>query len=149
MPMLQVGDQPFSIGRAPFFDNRPEGHNELSARVYINVAVEKMNESFLFLLDTGAPWSVVTREIAQEAGLLDAEGQDFSIKHHAGTMPGKLVPATLTLVAEEGDSLEVEASIFVPENDFPPPGNFIGYQGFLERIKLGLDPQNNDVYFGC
>ena len=148
MAMLRLEQESFSTGRAPFKDHHPGG-KETTARVYVEVAIQGIKESsFLALVDTGAPWSIVDREIAEEAGLLDAEGHTISISHRGGTTSGKLVPTTMTLVAEEGNSLTVEATVFVPKESLPPPTNFIGYSGFLERIRLGLDPQNNQIYFG-
>ena len=147
MAMLQLGQDRFSVGRAPFHDSHPGG-DEASARVYIEVTVEGMEEPFLALLDTGASWSVIDREIAEEAGLIKAEGHDLRISHRNGTTDGRLVRTTMELVAEEGSALVVQATVFVPDENLPPPVNFIGYSGFLERIRLGLDPQKRDVYFG-
>ena len=147
MAMLQLGEHAFSLGRASFMDTRP-GVNEASARVYVEVAIQGMELPFLALLDTGAAWSVIDREIAEEAGLLDVEGQEQRIQHRGGTTDGKLVRATMELVSHEGSTLRVQATVFVPDENLPPPTNFIGYCGFLERIRLGLDPQNRDIYFG-
>ena len=146
--MLQLEQERFSTGRAPFQDHDPGEKEKKTARVYVEVAIQGIEESFWALVDTGAPWSIVDREIAEAAGLLGAEGYTISISHRGGTTSGKLVPATMILVAEEGDSLTVEATVFVPKESLPPPANFIGYSGFLERIRLGLDPQYNQLYFG-
>ena len=51
-----------------------------------------------------------------------------------------------TLVADEGDSVEVDSTVFVSVNG--PAGNFIGYTGFLERIRFAIDPQDNAFIFG-
>ena len=147
MALLQLADEVYSTGRAAFFDSHPT-HSGPTARIYIQVAIQGLEFPFLALLDTGASWSVVDREIAEAAGLLDAEGDDIKVSHRFGTTSGKLVKATMELLAEEGDSLTVQATVFVPDENLPPPVNFIGYSGFLESIRLGLDPQKNDVYFG-
>jgi hypothetical protein len=52
------------------------------------------------------------------------------------------------MIADEGVGLDVDATVFVPDDAWPSGRNFIGYSGFLEKIRIGLDPQQNDVYFG-
>jgi hypothetical protein len=52
----------------------------------------------------------------------------------------------LTIVADEGESCEVEATLFV-SRDWAY-GNFVGYSGLLERIRFAVDPGTNDFYFG-
>lgn len=108
-----------------------------------------MEEPFLALLDTGAEWSVLDPEIAAEIGLADADGQEITMGHRHGSTLGKLVRANLTMLADEGDSLEVEATVFVPTEHWPAGRNLIGYMGFLERIRIALDSQSRDVYFGA
>lgn len=104
-------------------------------------------EPFLALLDTGAEWSVPDREIAEQVGIGDAEGDAITLRHQGGVTPGKLVRTTVTMIADEGLALDVEATIFVPDGAWPSGRNFIGYSGFLEKVRLGLDPQRNDIYF--
>jgi hypothetical protein len=52
----------------------------------------------------------------------------------------------ITIPADEGKSLDVEATAFVSP-DWPWP-NFIGYQGLLQRIRFAVDPETNLFYFG-
>jgi hypothetical protein len=60
------------------------------------------------------------------------------------------VPVQLTLLADEGDSLDVDAAVFVATGDEYPVGrSFLGYAGLLERIRFALDPQTNQFYFGA
>jgi len=54
--------------------------------------------------------------------------------------------AAVTILAEDGGSLEVEATVFVP--DCWPEPNFIGYQGLLERCCFAVDPLRRLFYFG-
>jgi predicted aspartyl protease len=145
--MLQLGGNDFSSGRAAFLDSLPLTQGR-SARVYVRVAVPGMEETFLALLDTGAEWSVLDHEIAEQVGLADAEGQAITLLHKDGSTDGKLVRTTVTMIADEGVALDVDATVFVPDNAWPSRRNFIGYCGFLEKLRIGLDPQNNHVYFG-
>ena len=52
-----------------------------------------------------------------------------------------------TLVADDGDSVDVDSTVFVsPEWR---AGNFIGYAGLLERIRFAVDPGTNAFLFGA
>ncbi len=98
------------------------------------------------MLDTGAPWSVLNAEVADDLELFDRDGETVTISSRMGTVQGKLVRAMTTLVAEDGDSLEVDSIVFV-SRDWPA-GNFIGYSGLLERIRFAIDPHDNAFIFG-
>lgn len=146
--MLQLAGDNFSSGRASFLDSPPSDQGR-SARIYVRVAVQGMKEAFLALLDTGAEWSILDREIAEQIGLTDIDGEAATLRHKEGTTHGKLVRTTVTMLADEGDGLDVEATVFVPDGAWPTGRNFIGYSGFLEKLRIGLDAQNNQVYFGA
>ncbi len=53
--------------------------------------------------------------------------------------------------AIEGESLDVETVAFIPNL---PPGevwpypDFLGLDGFLNRIRFAVDPEHNLFYFG-
>ena len=64
-----------------------------------------------------------------------------------GVISGKLVRAVTKLVAEDGESVEVDSTLFV-SRDWPA-GNFIGYSGLLERIRFAVDPDTNSFIFGA
>jgi predicted aspartyl protease len=145
--MLRLDGNNFSTGRARFLDSLPATVNR-SARIYVRVAIPGMEETFLALLDTGAEWSVLDREIAEQLGIADVEGPTITLRHKEGSTPGKLVRTMVTMIADEGVGLDVDATVFVPDDPWPTGRNFIGYSGFLEKIRIGLDPQRNDVYFG-
>ena len=54
--------------------------------------------------------------------------------------------APVRLVADEGEDLDIEATMFLSPDW--PGGNFIGYEGLLERIRFAVDPETNLFYFG-
>ena len=105
------------------------------------------------VVDTGAPWCVLAPDIANQVGVMtDAEyypAQSLTIR--GVQYEGKLVRMGIGLEAEQGDSLDVEATVFIP---ILPPGetwlhpNFIGLDGFLSRIRFAVDPSENAFYFG-
>ena len=133
----------FAVGQSSYYD---QAHDQPSETARIHVPVELDGVSVLALLDTGAAWSMVTAELAEELGLFDRDGEQTTIVSRLGTMQGRLVRAMTTLVAEHGDSLEVEATVFV-SHDWTA-GNFLGYSGLLERIRFAVDPYTNSFFFG-
>ena len=136
---------PFTTGRAAYLDhgaNAPEG----SAKIFVRIEASGFDGLVLAQLDTGAAWSVLNAEIAEALGLLDGDGEPIELKTRFGAFNGRLEEATIRVLAEEGESLEVNARVFV-SHDWSHQ-TFLGYMGLLERIRFGLDPQVNDFYFG-
>ena len=97
-------------------------------------------------VDTGAAWSILERDIAEGLGLFDKGGLAVALSTRKGTVNGYLVRVPMTVLADEGDSLQVDGTLFVSQDW--DHGNFIGYCGLLERIRFGVDPRTNDFYFG-
>ncbi len=59
---------------------------------------------------------------------------------------GALYRVPVKLLADEGEPLQMEATVFLSP-DWQGP-NFIGYEGLLQRIRFAVDPQANQFYFG-
>lgn len=100
----------------------------------------------LALLDTGASWSVLNVEVAEELELLNAHGTPLAMSTRLGRIEGKLVRTAATLVAEDGDSVGVDATVFVSHEWRQP--TIIGYSGLLERIRFAIDPDTKSFVFG-
>ena len=86
---------------------------------------------------------------AHALGVLDTEGEHVRIATRLGDKEGKLVRVRVTLPADVGLGVSVsfEATVFIT-TDWPIGRNFIGYGGFVQGIRMALDPQNNVFYFG-
>lgn len=138
-----TGGSVFASGRSRYLDKDP-GHPSETASVHVQVEFDGVGA--LAMLDTGAAWSVLNADLADSLELFDRDGVPETISSRIGTVQGKLVRAMTTLVADEGDSVEVDSTVFVSREW--PAGNFIGYTGFLERIRFAIDPQNNAFIFG-
>ena len=149
MPMLTLEGEPFSVGRATYLDTSPSLRGR-SSRIYVKIEIEGDDGPVmpLAILDTGAQWSVLDREIAESVGLTSADGLAITLKHKNGESHGKLVKANVRLLADEGQDLVVEATVFVPDENHDVGGTFLGYTALLEQVRLGLDPQKNQIYFG-
>ncbi len=127
-----------------YFDEDQDDHPD-SARIHVRVEFDGV--AVFALLDTGASWSVVNTELAEEPGLFDRDGEPVDMSSRMGTISGKLVRAVARLVAEDGESVEVDSTLFVSREW--PAGTFIGYSGLLERIRFAVDPDTNSFIFGA
>ena len=87
------------------------------------------------MVDTAATWCVLEGALASVFANRDAIlVQRQVISSRLGDYIGDLCRAPITLLADEGESLAVEATIFVcPEWSGP---HVIGYNGLLERIRF-------------
>lgn len=150
--MLLYPDQrPFAIG-ASSITFRPATERESTPRIFVRVSFGGV-ETQAFV-DTGAPHPVVHPEIAN---LLDLD-PDSALSHERyqirrDFVDGHLHRLQITLVAEAGDNLDVEATVFVPEirpdqdwSDFP---SILGLRVFLEQIRFAIDPSEDRFYFGA
>lgn len=91
------------------------------------------------LLDTGAQWSIVGGELAE---LVDSDlgepTEPVTIHTRLGDVTGTLRRLGVTLVADEGENLEVDGTVCIaPEWTGPV---VLGVRGFLERVRVALDP---------
>jgi hypothetical protein len=110
------------------------------------------------VLDTGAPYGIITPDIAQAAGYTtDLALERETLKVRGLKLNGSLVRLNITLQASIGQNLTVDATTFIPDIDqnwdkfstlwgeFPA---FVGLAGFLERIRFAIDPTEDTFYFG-
>jgi hypothetical protein len=135
----------FAIGRTRFLDEDPI-QPENSPKIYIKIEPGDLGSPVLAQLDTGAPWSILEVQIAEEVGLFGGQGQPIPLQTRFGRIDGYLERTKITILADEGDSVDIEATVFVSKEW--PAGSFLGYAGLLERVRFAVDPQQNFFYFG-
>jgi predicted aspartyl protease len=137
---------PFTTGRATYRDVHPHSRSTKSA-IYVQVALPiDPGISLYAILDTGTPYCIFETEIMEALGLFPMDSGSLPLKTAYGSFSGTIQRTALRLVAEQGDSLDIDASVFV--TDDWTYGNFLGYSGLLERIRFAIDPQTNSFYFG-
>ena len=134
------------VGSARFLDADPSFASD-TARIYLKVEAPELAASFLAQLDTGAAWSVFDPQIAQTLNVQIVDEELIPLSTRFGEIRGRLGRAALRLLADDGDSLEVDATVFVSE-EWPTGRNFIAYTGMLERVRFAIDPSDNVIYYG-
>jgi hypothetical protein len=150
--MLQFSTgQAFTTG-AITYTYRPVTERETSPRIFLQVSIEGIDTAAF--LDTGAPFVVCKPEIAEVLGLDPASGEPLgNFRLRDSHLNGHLHRMNVTLLAEQGDPLSVEATVFVPDPKSNQEwGNFptiLGMGGFLERIRFAVDPSQDQFYFGA
>jgi hypothetical protein len=116
--------------------------------VAIPCRLGSLRSQVLALLDTGAQWCVVPPELA-EALTEDLEVFDHEqrVSTRFGLLTGRLARILITFYADEGQTLEVSSTCFLPGTWPGPP--VIGWKGCLERARFALDPtpSENAFYF--
>lgn len=145
--MLTLNGEDFTTGRATFLDRLP-ADPEATSKIYVKVRFGNLPTTLLAQLDTGSPWSVLDPEVAAAVGLFEQAGEPKKLSGRGYTFDGHLIRVPVVVLADEGDSLEVDAVVFVSK-DWPAGKNFVEYSGLLESIRVALDPQANHFYFGA
>lgn len=146
--LLREDGSPFAASRVTYLEAFPGQLTRRDAKVYVRIAVGAPALTTMAMLDTGSTYSVLDADIAELIGAFDeadAPLVDLATRH--GLLRGSLVRRRVWLLAEEGDSLEVEATFWVAREW--RYGHFLGYTGFLQRIRFALDPQSNQLHFGA
>ena len=141
--LFDLDGKEFAAGRAAYADS---DQTETSPKIFVRIRPRDFPAPVLAQLDTGAAWSVLNVEIALAMGVLDQQGEPLTLSTRVGQIRGKLVKADICLVADAGESLELDATFFVSAEW--KYGTFLGYSGLLEWIRFAVDPQRNLFYFG-
>ncbi|MCY4192277.1 MAG: hypothetical protein OXD42_13320 [Rhodospirillaceae bacterium] len=114
--------------------------------IHVQIIIQgAMEISTLARLDPATPWAVLNTELTESLGL-GADGPDAHLQTAIGCMSGTLERYPIVLAAQEGQSLEIDATLFVCSEW--RRGNFLGYTGLLERVRFAIDPASQLFYFG-
>lgn len=136
----------WSVGYSGYFpDFRYNNHNLL---VGIKFSFGEKYTNIYGLLDTGSEWVVFSKELVDNFGIELEENPDLlkTIHTRFGSITGYLNRLPLTIIAENGNSLPMQATCLISDHWYGPP--VIGWRGCLERIRFALDPSLDIFYFG-
>jgi hypothetical protein len=136
----------FTTGVSEYFDLRP-GIQEPQSRIYVQILPEGAKQASLALLDTGGLYTVLNTALASSLrGHLTGGLGEVGLRTAYGVIRGELYTHRITLIAEAGQYLDIESTVFVsPEWNVP---SFLGYTGALDRVRFAIDPSSNRFYFG-
>ncbi len=141
--MLKLNEEPFAPYVANYYDENKPYSSQTS--IFVEIAFPGKSITTLARLDPATPWVVLNSEIAENLGFCfkEAKTKLYTI---GGVMEGTLERQPIELLALEGPSLTIEATIFVCKEW--QRECFLGYSGFLERIRFAVDPLTQHFYFG-
>ena len=143
--------QPFATG-ATAYRYRPATPHETTPRVMLEVDIEGITPAAM--VDTGGIYLFCNPHIATQLDLAaaDALSGTLSILFRGELVQGRLYRLTLTLLADDGTDLPIQATAFVPElRENEPWGDLpciLGFYGCLERTRFAVDPMTDTFYFG-
>lgn len=118
---------------------RPATEGETTNRILIQAEIQGVPTRAV--VDTGAPYVILAPKVASDAGVDRASALETRTMLIRGMrLEGFVVRLNIRLVAREGQDLDVDSTVFVPEveeywDNFP---SFIGLTGFLERIRFAF-----------
>ena len=133
----------FATGCAAFVDTDSA---DISPKIYVRIQPGNLPAPVLAQVDTGAAWSVLRADVARRIGAFEASGEPLVLSTRMGRIRGELVRTSVSLVADAGESLDLNATVFVSPDW--THGTVLGYAGLLERIRFAIDPYRNLFYFG-
>ena len=147
---LALGLDIFAQGATRYFDHYPD---DKEVRIVLNIYIANYSKPVSAIVDTGTPWCILTplifEKIAHCAEPIYALETPLNIRGFRYT--GCLYQLPMRLEALIGEPLDIVATVFVPSLSFNEEWhypNFIGLDGFLNRIRFAVDPANNLFYFG-
>ena len=147
--MLMLDGQPFTQGSQPIFYG-PIGTGENDQRVVLEVVIKE--HRIQAMLDTGAAFVVCAPNIADRIGLdPDAAVDRTHLLIRGKWVSGALYRLDVTLPAEQGTELTINATTFVPDPGIPWPElpSIVGLEGFLDSVRFALDTTDETFYFGA
>jgi hypothetical protein len=136
----------FVIGVTTFYDTNPINPGRQNSIYLRAVLSREMGVSVHAMVDSGAPNCLFDSDIGEMLGWDYSAGEPAELSPRVGRFSGTIQRLPIIIAAEEGDSLQIEASVFLSQQwRF---GNFLGYSGFLECFCFALEPATNSFFFG-
>jgi hypothetical protein len=129
----------WSNGYAPFFADYV--HDSQNILIAVSCRLGDLEATEIALLDTGAPWSVIDTDTAEILG--DQLGPPMrapNLRSWRGDFRGNLHNLKITLIAQQGCGVDfsLDGTVFVADGWNGPI--VLGFHGFLERVRIALDP---------
>jgi hypothetical protein len=149
MPLFFADGNPFVTGSQShvFYAPTPA---EPKARLVLRVALEGLTTQAM--VDTGGLYLFCMPSIARALHLDAAQALGAqTILFRDERVRGALHRLTLTLLAEDGEDMQLDVTAFVPDASYegvPELPSILGLHGCLERARFAFDPATDTFYFG-
>src|SRR6185295_15600276 len=138
--------RPFATGVTRYSDHERKLLAS-SPRIYLEVTPGLIRGTVQAMIDTAAPWCIFAPPIGRSIqDHFQPISEELFLNTRLGTFRGRLHLVPVSFPVLQGESLVIEATVFISP-DWQGP-NFLGYEGFLQRIRFAVDPENNLFYFG-
>lgn len=141
--------EPFAIG-ATHYVYRPATPHETTPRIMVEVEVGSLR--FTAFVDTGGVYFLCDPAIARIMNLNSADGLGReSVSVRGRLITGVLHRLPVTMLAEEGEDVTIDATVLVPDDEHLDWDNFpciLGMQGCMERLRFAVEPAAETFYFG-
>lgn len=149
MQLLTANGEIFTTSITPY-SYRP-AINDINNRIMLQVEIEGVFVEAI--VDTGSPYVVCPPYISSLINLNPASAIESILFNIRGNrMQGNLYRLDVRFPAEAGEDLVVEATVFVPDQEWQEAWEehpaYIGLTGCLERMRFAVDPENDQFYFG-
>lgn len=140
---------PFATGMTSY-SYRP-AINDISNRIMLQVEIGGLLVEAI--VDTGSPYVVCPPYLSEVIGLDPSTAlESIPFRVRGINMHRNLYRVNVLFPAEEGDNLIVDATVFVPNQEWQEAWGelpaFIGLTGCLERMRFAVDLENDRFYFG-
>jgi len=141
--------EPFATG-AIAYRIPDDGADARRITVFIEIE-ENLTEA---IIDTGAPYVVCSPSLARVLQLNPANALDTQRMMIRGIwVRGGFHRIQISLLADEGEAVSIEATAFIPDLDqnFTEeflPRSFLGLTQCLEAVRFAIDPFSETFYFG-
>ncbi len=147
MTLLTWPDQTAFATGACHYEDRPANAPEGTPRIVVPIGIHGFHTQGM--LDTGGMYLLCNQEMAVFLDLPPNGGQAETVLVRGAWVRGTLHRISMTLVATDGQDLDIDATAFIPDSeervDLPL---LLGLLGCLERICFAVDPLNQVFYFG-
>lgn len=151
MMLYFAGGEPFSSGWV-HYEYRPATRWDSTNRLLVPVKIGGFDT--LAMVDTGAPFTVCTPELAKLVGLAPGAALEAATLRWHTKLRGHLYRQDIVFLAEEGRSIQFDMTMFVPDVDDADAWAYgrrpfvIGMGTCLEFIRFAIDPDREIFYFG-
>jgi hypothetical protein len=123
---------------------------EPKARLVLRVALEGLLTQAM--VDTGGLYLFCMPSVVRALNLNAAQALGAqTILFRDERVRGALHRLTLTLLAEDGEDMQLDVTAFAPDASYegvPELPSIMGLHGCLERVRFAFDPVTDTFYFG-